>query len=149
MQEERTCLIPVSQQVPGDRTSNEGSDKTGPGTSYYSPSSDLGIEEVVSLQEKEQVSESDGNNNVSERQGNPDGDSVDEGLGDISSEGEIADSPLPTVAEPDFNENDCDGEIVDTNVSQDCIKTNVKSEEMSRDTEKERRPSRISFETPL
>ena len=142
MQEERTCLSSVSQ-LPGSRTSNEGSDKTGPGTTDFSPSSDLGREE--------EEEESDGNNNVNDRHGNPDQDSLDEGLGDISSEGEIADSPLPGVAEP---ENDCIGEILNTNVSQDCVKNNVKSEEsstkLSRDTtEKERRPSRISFETPL
>ena len=82
-----------------------------------------------------------------------DSDSLDdEGLGDISSEGENAESPLPS--EPSSVPTKSLGEIVNTSCEPPAgAKTSTKSDELStklyQDTEKERRPSRISFETPL
>ena len=144
----------VSQQVAEARQSNEGSDKneTLAATSDYSPSSDLSGEH----KEEEGEEESDGNNNMANNVDNidRDRDSLDEGLGDISSEGEVAESPQWGLSVAEFTKNDSIGDIVNTSrESQDCAQTKGESEEPSTnlylDTEKERRPSRISFETPL
>ena len=118
-------------------------------SSDLSPNSDLHLEEDISLKEKEQGEQNDGNNNIANPDGNLDGDSLDEGLGDISSEGENAESPVPPVPHtvPNFNKNDCIGEISNTNESQATAKES--SSKLYQDSERERRPSRISFETPL
>ena len=82
-----------------------------------------------------------------------DGDSLDEGLGDISSDGETSQSPEPNNNnnnkfnnQPSHNFNTCE----------EVIKPSAKSPEIdgvssiSRiSPEKERRPSRMSFETPM
>ena len=119
--------------------------------STNSPHSDLFLEEELKLPEdkEEEVEE---NNNIHQEEGNIDSDSLDdEGLGDISSEGENAESPLPSGPS---GPNLCLGEIVNTSCEPPAgAKSSDKSDELStklyQDTEKERRPSRISFETPL
>ena len=124
--------------------------------STNSPHSDLFLEEDLKLPEdkEEEVEE---NNNIHQEEGNIDSDSLDdEGLGDISSEGENADSPLPSEPTDPSVPTKCLGEIVNTSCEPPAgAKTSTKSDELSstklyQDTgEKERRPSRISFETPL
>ena len=66
---------------------------------------------------------------------NADGDSLDEGLGDISSD-ETGESPVPNIEKEE---------------SQDSYENEKCGQEQSHvlEMEKERRPSRISLETPL
>lgn len=155
-EEKKNSLFSVGQEML-EATTTDVAQKSPATTSDYSstssnsPNSDLYLEEDIKLQEdKEQVEE---NNNIHHEEGNIDSDSLDdEGLGDISSEGENAESPLPSESSGPTN---CLGEIVNTSCEPPAgAKTSTKSEELSsklyhQDTEKERRPSRISFETPL
>ena len=138
----------VAQESPATTTTSDYSSNFS-----NSPNSDLYLEEDLKLQEdKGQVEE---NNNIHHEERNIDSDSLDdEGLGDISSEGENAESPLPTEPSVPSEPTKCLGEIVNTSCEPPAAaKTGTKSEELStklyQDTEKERRPSRISFETPL
>ena len=62
-----------------------------------------------------------------------DGDSLDEGLGDISSD-ETAESPVPNIERVERQDSYENGKCEQANVLEN---------------EKERRPSRISLETPL
>ena len=124
--------------------------------SSNSPNSDLYLEEDLKLQEdKVQVEENNNIHHEEEEEENIDSDSLDdEGLGDISSEGENAESPLPGEPSVPSEPPKCLGEIVSPSCEPPAgAKTITKSDELSsklyQDTEKERRPSRISFETPL
>ena len=153
LQEKKNSLFSVSQEMV-EATTPDVAPKSPATTSDYSstssnsPNSDLYLEEDIKLQEdKEQVEE---NNNVHHEEGNIDSDSLDdEGLGDISSEGENAESPLPSESSGPSGPTLCLGEIVNTSCEPPAgAKTSTKSEELSsklyQDTEKERRPSRIS-----
>merc|ERR1711868_125367 len=106
-----------------------------------SPSSDICMDYDSIENRQEQDEKGDGNNNIptveEEEDENVDQDSLDEGLGDISSDGEVAESPeLKNAAHDNLNDSDEDKPSANINAT----------EELS---EKERRPSRISFETPL
>ena len=151
-------MLEATSRDPSDNVAQESPATTSDycSTSSNSPNSDLYLEEDLKLQqEKDQVEESDGNNNIHQEEGRRRSDSLDdEGLGDISSEGENADSPLPSEPTDPSVPTKCLGEIVNTSCEpQAGAKTSAKSDELSTklypDAEKERRPSRISFETPL
>ena len=161
-QDKKNSLFSVSQEMleatstdPAENITQESPATTSDYCSNFSnsPNSDLYLEEDLKLQNKEEVEESDGNNNIQQEEGNIDSDSLDdEGLGDISSEGENAESPEPN--EPTVPTK-CPGEItVNTSCESSAgAKTSGKSDELSaklyQESEKERRPSRISFETPF
>ena len=76
-----------------------------------------------------------------------DRDSLDEGLGDISSDGEVtAESPELKNHDTDNNNQEDEAAVLRAKISAvpDLVTNSLSSE-----CEKERRPSRISFETPL
>merc|ERR1719483_2061183 len=118
-------------------------------TSDFSPSS----EEVAKYVIEETPEKEDGvylHNNSDEI----DGDSLDEGLGDISSDGETSQSPEPNNTK---NNNKFNNQLSHNfKTCEQAIKPSANSPEtdgvpsISRiSPEKERRPSRMSFETPL
>ena len=122
-------------------------------TSDFSPSSD-GVAEFV-LEEDPEGEEAEYLHN-SDLDG-IDGDSLDEGLGDISSDGETAESPLPYINNLDnqkmYNNNISDQAIIICAKSPDKNIPHLENDSSSScpimSPQKERRPSRISFETPL
>ena len=149
-------MLEATSRDPSDNVAQENPATTSDysSNSSNSPNSDLYLEEDLKLQQdKDKVEESDGNNNIHQEEGNIDSDSLDdEGLGDISSEGENAESPEPIEPNEPSVPSKCLGEIVNTSCEPAAgAKTSDKSDELSTKlyTEKERRPSRISFETPL
>jgi len=103
-------------------------------TSDFSPSSDGGVteSEYIHTSDVEEI----------------DGDSLDEGLGDISSDCETVESPVPKFNNSDNNNNKPEqaihfsakspSKIDPDDVRPPCVRTTP---------EKERRPSRMSFET--
>ena len=112
-----------------------------------SPSSDICMEydNIHNIPEEidEDVAEADNNNqdDNNDNQEAKDGDSLDEGVGDISSDYDLAESPCQM--KNSFPDNL-------TNISDNtCAKQNANDKNLQSDGEKERRPSRISFETPL
>ena len=106
-------------------------------TSDFSPSSDRVIDNVLNEDpvedEAEYLHNSDG----------LDGDSLDEGLGDISSYGN-AESPIP---------NNYNSDISEQAIINSAKKPNQEEDELKSSSiitcERERRPSRIAYETPL
>ena len=124
------------------------------GVSDASPSSDICMEYDVirANEEADQEDQSDGNNNLNDgdddivAEESIDRDSLDEGLGDISSDGEVT-AESPELKNHDIDNNNQEDEAVlraKTNAVPDIVTNSLSSE-----PEKERRPSRISFETPL
>ena len=123
--------------------------------SDFSPSSDgvteYSIEESPEEEEVEYTNHSDDEG--------IDGDSLDEGLGDISSESETAESPVPNNDNQhrfnNYNNNN-NNNIVDEaiiNKAKSPAKNNLENEgPLSNQIirpELDRMPSRISFETPM
>ena len=92
----------------------------------------------------------------SEEDAQLDGDSHDEGLGDISSD-ETTESIAPDMEivanHKSYNNEICEqakiisAKSLDKNIIQNC--ENIETPSRPKMNEKERRPSRISFETPL
>jgi hypothetical protein len=88
-----------------------------------------------------------------------DGDSLDEGLGDISSESETAESPVPNNNNQhrfnNYNNNNNINFVDEAIINKDKIpaKNNVENEAPLSNPiirpEMDRMPSRISFETPM
>jgi len=124
----------------GDKFVEEGA------TSNLSPSLDGGAEYLIEKAPEEEFVDYFQNNVLNEI----DSDSLDEGLGDISSDGETSQSPEPN------NNNFNDQQSHNFNTCDQAIKTSDNSLEndgvpsISRiSPEKERRPSRFSFETTL
>merc|ERR1712215_15808 len=77
-----------------------------------------------------------------------DGDSLDEGLGDISSDCETVESPIPKFNNSDNNKNQTEQDIIFSAKSPSKIDPDVVKPPCVRTIpEKERRPSRMSFET--
>ena len=120
-----------------------------------SPSSDLCMEYDDTIpEEAETEDKSDGNNNindvadVADIEEHIDQDSLDEGLGDISSDGEVAESPELKDPCPDKFPSDNNNSEEVAQVT-DKICTSSLSPDTHNTEVKERRPSRISFETPL
>ena len=136
----------LTEKVICDKSVEEGT------TSDFSPSSDgvtdYSIEE--SAEEEEAIF-----TNHSDDEG-IDGDSLDEGLGDISSESETAESPVPNNDNQHRFNNYNNNNIVDEaiiNKAKSPAKNNLENEgPLSNQIirpELERMPSRISFETPM
>ena len=126
------------------------------GVSDASPSSDICMEYDVirANEEADQEDQSDGNNNLNGdgdddivAEESIDRDSLDEGLGDISSDGEV------TAESPELKNHDIDNNNQEDEAAVLRAKTNavpdIVTNSLSSEPEKERRPSRISFETPL
>ena len=125
------------------------------GVSDASPSSDICMEYDVirANEEADQEDQSDGNNNLNDgdddivAEESIDRDSLDEGLGDISSDGEVtAESPELKNHDTDNNNHEDEAAVLRAKIGAvpDLVTNSLSSE-----CEKERRPSRISFETPL
>ena len=125
------------------------------GVSDASPSSDICMEyDVIRANEEDnEEDQSDGNNNLNDgdddivAEESIDRDSLDEGLGDISSDGEVtAESPELKNHDTDNNNQEDEAAVLRAKISAvpDLVTNSLSSE-----CEKERRPSRISFETPL
>ena len=126
------------------------------GVSDASPSSDICMEyDVIRANgEGNEEDQSDGNNNFNDGDDDDivaeesiDRDSLDEGLGDISSDGEVtAESPELKNHDTDNNNQEDEAAVLRAKISAvpDLVTNSLSSE-----CEKERRPSRISFETPL
>ena len=146
-------MIPVchqggQQKIEADADENDESDKVidetvGDAANDISPSSDICMDYDSIENRQEQDEKGDGNNNIptveEEEDENVDHDSLDEGLGDISSDGEVAESPeLKNPVHDNFN-----------NITSDEDKSSANFNATDEVSEKERRPSRISFETPL
>ena len=141
-------MIPVchqggQQKIEADADENDESDvideTVGDAANDISPSSDI----CMDYDSIENRQEQDDNNNIptveEEEDENVDHDSLDEGLGDISSDGEVAESPeLKNPVHDNFN-----------NITSDEDKSSANFNATDEVSEKERRPSRISFETPL
>jgi len=108
-------------------------------TSDFSPSSD-GVTENELKQSTEYIHASD----VEEI----DGDSLDEGLGDISSDCETVESPIQKFNNSDNNNNQTEQSIIFSAKSPSKIDPDdIKPPCVRKIPEKERRPSRMSFET--
>merc|ERR1712227_736861 len=145
-------VIPVchqggQQKIGADADENDESDvideTVGDAANDISPSSDICMDYDSIENRQEQDEKGDGNNNIptveEEEDENVDHDSLDEGLGDISSDGEVAESPeLKNPVHDNFN-----------NITSDEDKSSANFNATDEVSEKERRPSRISFETPL
>ena len=125
------------------------------GVSDASPSSDICMEyDVIRANEEDrEEDQSDGNNNLNDgdddivAEESIDRDSLDEGLGDISSDGEVtAESPELKNHDTDNNNHEDEAAVLRAKIGAvpDLVTNSLSSE-----CEKERRPSRISFETPL
>ena len=124
------------------------------GVTDASPCSDICLEYDVTRDNEETNEEekSDGNNNFNSNDGDDDivagesmdRDSLDEGLGDISSDGEVAESPELKIHGSDNNNEEAPALCAKISAVPDLVSNNLSS-----DCERERRPSRISFETPL
>jgi len=126
------------------------------GVSDASPSSDICLEYDVirANEEANQEEQSDGNNNLNDdgdddivAEESIDRDSLDEGLGDISSDGEVT-AESPELKNHDIDNNNQEDEAADLRAKTNAVPDLV-TNRLSSETEKERRPSRISFETPL
>ena len=126
------------------------------GVSDASPSSDICLEYDVirANEEANQEDLSDGNNNLNGdgdddivAEESNDRDSLDEGLGDISSDGEVT-AESPELKNHDIDNNNQEDEAADLRAKTNAVPDLV-TNRLSSETEKERRPSRISFETPL
>ena len=139
-----------TEKVIRDKSIEEGT------TSDLSPSSDgvtdFSIEESPEGEEAEYTNHSDDEG--------IDGDSLDEGLGDISSEAETAESPVPDNNNQHIfnnnknnnnNNNTCDEAII--NNAKSPAKNSFENEAPLSNPfirhELDRMPSRISFETPM
>ena len=125
------------------------------GVSDASPSSDICMEyDVIRANEEDhQEDQSDGNNNLNDgdddivAEESIDRDSLDEGLGDISSDGEVtAESPELKNHDTDNNNHEDEAAVLRAKI---CAVPDLVTNSLSSECEKERRPSRISFETPL
>ena len=124
------------------------------GVSDASPSSDICMEYDVirANEEADQEDQSDGNNNLNGdgdivAEESIDRDSLDEGLGDISSDGEVtAESPELKNHDTDNNNQEDEAAVLRAKI---VAVPDLVTNSLSSEPEKERRPSRISFETPL
>ena len=124
------------------------------GVTDASPCSDICLEYDVTRDNEETNEEekSDGNNNFNSNDGDDDivagesmdRDSLDEGLGDISSDGEVAESPELKIHDSDNNNEEAPALCAKISAVPGLVSNNLSS-----DSERERRPSRISFKTPL
>ena len=140
------CVLQVSnndvRSVQTSHTVNQMSDNLIDDAQYetandISPSSDICME-YDNIKEAQEEDENDVDNNNDDQEAR-DGDSLDEGVGDISSEYDLAESPqLKSNIHDNLNNNNSDDAKI--NATLDVSKSS---------DEPERRPSRISFETPL
>ena len=140
-----------TEKVIRDKSIEEGT------TSDFSPSSD-GVTDY-SIEESPEEEEAIFTNHSDDE--GIDGDSLDEGLGDISSEGETDESPVPDINNQHIfntnninninNNNTCDEAII--NNANSPAKNSFENEAplSSRIIRSvmDRMPSRISFETPM
>ena len=120
-------------------------------TSDFSPSSD-GVTDY-SIEESPEEEEAIFTNHSDDE--GIDGDSLDEGLGDISSEGETSESPVPNNNNQhrfNNNNNDIVDEVIinnDKSPARNSFETEAPLSNHIIRPELDRMPSRISFETPM